>query len=373
MFHSNKTSKREKMAKKYLLLLIMIFFSCSLQQNTLPENVSQKRNSSKQEPQNANPYRALQSIRADPEPADTVRGSHYWTSNEYAHWVWKTRIENIGGALMGVGTDQLYLLAGWAQSQVIIPLDFDVEIINIHFVYGIAFERAQNTSEFRAMWAEENVPMMEEWIRTEYGEQADEIIFSFIRGRSSISHRLRRESEKYEELNIPTFLTDQEQYNYIRNLWINGQVFPVRGDLTADLAMTDSATALRISNVPLRILYLSNAEVYFDYLPTFRRNIIVQPFDQQSVVLRTRHTSRFTNPEGDIDYHYNIQPALSFAHWMLEHDVPNMWRMLRRNDPTEIVGLSHITEMPADDDDYDPPSVATLADGTMPTIRPFGL
>ena len=56
---------------------------------------------------------------------------------------------------------------------------------------------------------------------------------------------------------IPTFLTDQSHYDFIRNLWAQGRVFAIRGDLTADVTMLDLAYAIERSGLTLEALCIS--------------------------------------------------------------------------------------------------------------------
>ena len=53
----------------------------------------------------------LNHIVSDPPPPHLVRGTHYVISNEDRHDLWLKTIANKGGAYIGVGTDQNYVLA----------------------------------------------------------------------------------------------------------------------------------------------------------------------------------------------------------------------------------------------------------------------
>ena len=171
-------------------------------------------------------------------------------------------------------------------------------------------------------------------------------------------------ARSYEEREIPTFLTDQEQYDFIRNLWAEGRVFPIRGDLTADTTMVDIANTLERLGLDLGLLYPSNAEQYFDFTPEFRRNIIVQPFDENSLLIRTRPMQILGYPEDeegerDGDYHYNIQGAKNFAQWMEMSRIRNSARLLiRHHEETDTPGLSIIRRQPQASDT--PPRVAGM-------------
>ena len=100
---------------------------------------------------------AFDAISPDPPPEETTRGSHYWISNELSHWVMRDRISNVGGVYIGVGTEQNYLLAGWARSAFLVLLDFDQSISDLHHAYAAFFMAAETPEEFLAYWDEDRI------------------------------------------------------------------------------------------------------------------------------------------------------------------------------------------------------------------------
>lgn len=287
----------------------------------------------------------FKAIRSDPDPANLVRDAHYWISNENAHYVWYPHIQSRGGVLSGVGTDQVYLLAGWAKPVVIVPLDFDREITRLHFAYGAAFLAAATPEEFIALWGKSKNKEMAAAIAEHFPEDAKAIEKAYKSARSNVYSRLSRVAKKYNKLEIPTFLSTQEQYDYMRNMWKNQRVYPVCGDLTGDKAMLDMAKAIEKSGLKLEILYPSNAEHYFPYEAKYRRNIIAQPFDEKSLVLRTRQMS-FLGLAEDGDYHYNMQTGANFKHWLEKTRIADQYKMLRQRSKTETTGLSVMDKEP---------------------------
>jgi hypothetical protein len=151
---------------------------------------------------------------------------------------------------------------------------------------------------------------------------------------------------RYAGLGIPCFLTDAGQYAKVRTLWQEGRVIAIRGDLTATSAMLTAASAMRKLGVPLRTLYLSNAEKYFDYGPNFRANIIAQPFDEKSLILRTRHSPRMGAVEGDV-YHYNTQTGANFVAWMTDSTIQTSFALLKRRVEEKPPGKSRIDALPS--------------------------
>ena len=99
-------------------------------------------------------------------------------------------------------------------------------------------------------------------------------------GCREVNGRFTRVIKKYSKnsktsaaAGIPTFLTDETQYNRIRQLWLNHRVIPICGDLTGNKSMIDIAKALRDSGLKLTILYPSNAEHYFEEMDVHPRRV----------------------------------------------------------------------------------------------------
>ena len=95
---------------------------------------------------------------ADPKPDRITRDTHYLKSNEYHHDIYKDYIEDLGGIFMGVGTDQLYVMAGWCKPEILIPFDFDQYVVVIYCVYGIIVTKAKAPEDFIQLWQEDTQP-----------------------------------------------------------------------------------------------------------------------------------------------------------------------------------------------------------------------
>lgn len=302
---------------------------------------------------------ALEDVEFDPHPDSLTRDSHYWVSNEDHHHLFRDALDGHGGIFMGVGTDQNYMMAAWSEAPILLLMDFDEQIRNVHHLYELNFRRAETPSAFIDLWSSGSAEeQMYEALREEYGDggRYDDLKRAFDIARQTIHWRLRRTARTYDERGIPTFLTDQQKYDFIRNLWKKDRVFPIRGDLTGDTTMVDIATTLDELGLNMGAIYTSNAEQYFDFIPSYRRNIVVQPFDDDSLLLRTRPASAFGLADGG-DYHYNVQPGKNFAAWMEHSRIANSWRLLAHHrETTDTEGLSYIHKEPQPADP--PPELA---------------
>lgn len=290
----------------------------------------------------------LRDVEFDPHPEELTRDSHYWVSNEDHHDVFREPIEGHGGVYLGVGTDQNYLMAAWAESPILLLVDFDEEIRNIHHVYGVIFSRAEDPESFIEAWSSERADDVRAWLAEEYpdDERRAALERAFRVARATIYARLRRVAADYEERGVPAFVTDRDQYAFVRGLWRNGRVVPLRGDLTGDRTMVDIARALEDLDLRLGLLYTSNAEQYFEFSPAYRRNITHLPLAEDGYLLRTRPMRRL-GYAGEDDYHYNLQNLWNFAAWLEQSRLPGAGALLvRHREPTEAEGLSRIRAAP---------------------------
>ncbi len=288
-------------------------------------------------------------VRPDPIPDSLIHETHYWVSNENAHYVWRELIDDLGGVIAGVGTDQVYMMAAWAESEIIVPVDFDQEIVNIHFVYGAILQEAETPDAFLAFWRDDAEDEVRRLLLAFYEDPADATapMAAWRNGHRRIYRRLERVQERYNDLGIGSFMNDADQFAYVRDKWRQGLVFPVRGDLTANTTLRDIGIACESVGTPMRVLYLSNAEQYFEYTPDFRRNIIAQHFDERSLLLRTRPMISLGVPYPGGDYHYNYQAGLNFAQWLAESRVEDGRDLLiRHRHRTGTEGLSVVNDDP---------------------------
>ena len=86
----------------------------------------------------------------------------------------------------------------------------------------------------------------------------------------------------------------------------------VKADLLGDTTLPGIAVAHAELGVPMRVVYLSNAEAYFFYDDSFRASIAAMPADGRSFVLRTVNLPQFQGEDRSI-WHYQIQPLEHFA------------------------------------------------------------
>lgn len=271
---------------------------------------------------------ALAQITADPAPPELVRNTHYVVSNEDRLDLFRRATENRGGAYIGVGTDQNYLLAAWAKPQLLVLFDFDQVVVNVHHVYRAFFLTAKTPAELRSLWEPRNEAPALAAINAAYTDekQRADCVRAYRMSRHAVTARFNKILQVFSIHKVPWFLTDQAQYDTVAALFRADRVVMVRGDLTAGGAMSSIANALSASGIRVGLLYMSNAERYFTYTPSFRKSLLALPMDDKAIVLRTR--ARL-----DGVYEYISQDAAVFRAWLERSKITLASQMSRLREP----------------------------------------
>ena len=295
---------------------------------------------------------AFAALPEDPAPKEIVRGNHYWVSNEERPELFREDIEKMGGGgvYIGVGAEQNFVFAGWAKPDVMVLMDFDGAIPDVHRVYASVFRRAETKEAFVDALSLKNVTMLLSWVKEDYPSTAVRVrLFEVIKDSRAIL-RLHAERIKsgFVERGVPTFLTDDSQYARVRALYTGGRVFMVRGDLTAARTMRAIGDAAKRAGLPVHALYMSNAEQYFGYNGDFRKNILALPFDEKSLVLRTISWKNWGFAKDSNLYHYDIQGGLSLQSFVADPRTTSVRTVL--DAATRKDGVSHLFTPPATPD-----------------------
>jgi hypothetical protein len=292
---------------------------------------------------------AFASLPADPPPPELVRGLHYWVSNEDRLDLFHAEVKEKGGVYVGVGTDQNYLLAGWARSELLVLLDFDQAVVDLHRVYGVLFREAETPEAFLRLWRQESRPEVRRLLKESRLRPSERAaaLRAHATARWSVERRLLRVIEQMKQASLPCFLVDAAEYGHVRRLFLEDKVFLVRGDLTARRSLPALGQAVRQAGLTVKVLYLSNAEQYFPYGAQYRHNIRALPMEADTVVVRTSGQRGVPRVRGTY-YHYNTQAGPGFAAWLGDAKTRNVLAMLKHAPPAEVRGLSRLEQGPAE-------------------------
>lgn len=277
----------------------------------------------------------------DPKPRSLVRNTHYIVSNEDMHYVWKDHVRDRGGVYIGVGTDQNYLLAAWAKPELLVLLDFDQMVVDLHRVYGLIFLAAPTPEDFLDLWEERNVRRVEALIDSQETDAARKqgMLHAYRTSHYAVSRRLREVGKRYRPLGVPWFLTDAAQYRYLVMLFRTGRVKYVRGDLSLGGSLQSVATATKKSGGVVRTVYFSNAERYFPYTRGFTDSVLGLPTDDRSLILRTK--ARISGL-----YEYIVQDADNLRAWLQWGKLRQAFHMSKHREPDGKTGGYVLRKLP---------------------------
>jgi hypothetical protein len=270
---------------------------------------------------------ALGAIPDDPAPAALIQETHYFISNESFPERFRPAFDGVGGIFVGVGPEQNYLFASWAEPEILLLIDFDQMIVDLHRVYRELFLASADPQAFIARWA----PAERDATRALLGAAiADEgergrVLTAFDKARPAVYPRMQLIRMRYGNLGVRTFLSDPDSYRYLRAMHQEGRVRALRGDLTARATLRGVAEFARALRLPVRGIYLSNVEFYFDYASGLGENLASLPVDGRSRVARTvpfKHRGS--------DYRYVVQSALDMQEWLKRGEVANLRELLLR-------------------------------------------
>jgi len=280
----------------------------------------------------------------DPLPARrNLSATHYVVSNENRLDLFFPYIENLGGAYIGVGTDQNLLLAAKARSQAIYLMDFDPLVVELNQIHAYFLTQSADFASFQRLWTSPDTEtLVKENLTAAHA-------LSFRRWRSTILGRFRDVQNSGRRFSWKAFHNEPADYEHLHKLAKEKKIIALAGDLRGQKSLRAIGRRIKEDKQSLGILYLSNAEDYFrSYAPGLVESVSELPGSESSVVLRTTSTVRFLNkPAGEkfprIPFHYNVQSLSSFQAWLKKPT--RLATMLRKAKPVKQ-GLSLLTAGP---------------------------
>lgn len=264
--------------------------------------------------------------------APSLEGKHYVAGNEKTLRVYREHLEGLRGGYMGVGTDQGYVFVGWMDADFAWFVDYDPVVKSVHDVYFAFFEAAKTPDEFMRLWSPEGKADALLILETQYQDSRYKRARGvFTKWRGWIARRLVAQRKDHESAGVASVLWDQAQYDRVRTMVLERRIRPMTGNLLDDKALPALAKSATDAGIPVRVLYLSNAEEYWQrYTKEFRANVAALPFDDKSVIVRTLLTW-----SDNMDYRYNLQPARNYVAWLEQPWLRRVYQMIPREKPAE--------------------------------------
>ena len=244
---------------------------------------------------------------------------HFTVSNEYRHDLWFPYLRGLGGAYVGVASDQNYTLMAVARSEVGYLLDLDRQVVRLHRVYMALIAASPDPDAFLARFDERagraTAALLEAGLSDMSVRDRTAAIEFVADNRAALRAYLTAVKATRRGERGVTWLADPELYAYMRRMVAGGRLRPINGNLAGETAMATIAASAAQLGLAVKLLYLSNAEEYLFYTPEFAANVRALPGAPDSVVLRTIH-DRFSGWEscgdGDRRWNYQVQPLADF-------------------------------------------------------------
>ena len=253
-------------------------------------------------------------VAGEPLPRRRFDDRHFALSNESDHALWLPYVAGLGGGYLGVGADQNYTLFAAARSEFAWLIDYDAVVTQAHRIYRALIVESVSPDEFLLRWEPFDEPATRELLEAAFAGDPDraELLDLFAALRPAAGRYFERVAARRAPDGGPgSWLADPAWYRRVRAMFAADRVRVVLGDLLGAGAMPAIAAAQGALGVPMRVVYLSNAEEYFAYSEAFRRSVGAMPFDERSVVLRT--VARRVPGGTRRAWHYQVEPARGFV------------------------------------------------------------
>lgn len=266
----------------------------------------------------------------------------YIMANEGRTHVWGPFVTNVGGGYVGVASDQNYSLIAAAGSEYAWLLDYDPRVVAHHRRLRAFILKSDTPEAFIARFAPENVKGSVAVLEEVYAGEAD------LERLKSGFKATRDELWPYYEAQRSAppkggegrgWLADGAAYAYVRELYAQGRIVPVKGDLMGTRTLTSIAAAARALDVPIRVVYLSNAPSAWggELTAAFKANLRGLPFDERSLVLQTTNSKGFKRASY---WHYNIADGRHVQRLLGRAGVDSVQKLLDGRIPSPDVDVS---------------------------------
>ena len=280
-----------------------------------------------------------------PDPNETLFQTHYVTSNERHHIASLAQVHETGGVFIGIGTDQNFILIPALRPTHIVMMDFDQWVVDMHGIYQHLFRTRPTPEAFLEFFGPERLNAKRTELREAPADptrgKAMERVYARYRGQ--LHARLEAVRGRLVAQKSKGYLNDQATYDELRRFVFAGRYVALRGDLTGERTMSALAERLRALGLEVGAVALSNAEEYFDFGPSYKRNMRALPFGDNALVFRTDRV------EGK-RYEYFVQSASAFVEWLEAPKTKRIAQLLKERIETShpriftLPGLSRCTE-----------------------------
>jgi hypothetical protein len=243
----------------------------------------------------------LQTFHAGVEDEPVPVEIHYVQSNETRHDLYFPHIEALGGAYIGVGSDQNYTMMAAARSEYAFLMDIDYRVVDLHQMYDVFVGQAETPQALVDLWSEaqaqESEALLEQALSELNEPRRRRIIHGFRSGRETVYRHLLRVVARTVYDEPASWLSDPELYAHVRAMVQTDRIRIMSGNLAGADSIQTAGQAARALGTNVEVLYMSNAEEYFKYSKQFVANIDALPIGDASMVLRTIYSKEWEHAD----------------------------------------------------------------------------
>lgn len=251
---------------------------------------------------------------AGEEEARINTPEHYVKTNERRHDVWFPYIADKRGIYVGVAADQNYTLMAVAKAEFAFLIDLDWRVTELHRCYEVLIEASETPQQLHERFAEKNVESSVQLLEAGLADLEPELrrqaIISWKAARETVYLHLENVIARDQDGQNTSWLSNPDYYAHVRKLYQSDRIRMLVGDLTGPKTVQTVAAAAKGLGLPVKLLYLSNAEEYYDYTTQYRSNIGALPIADDSVVLRTIYSKKWVH--ADALWNYQVQPLADY-------------------------------------------------------------
>ncbi|KIG12576.1 putative lipoprotein [Enhygromyxa salina] len=265
---------------------------------------------------------------------------HYVKTNERRHDVWFPYLENKRGIYVGVAADQNYTLIGVAKSEFVFLMDLDWRVTELHRVYEVLIEASEDPKtlldRFDSDNEEASVALIQEALAGQLSEdELRKCVNSWRGARETVFRHLENVIVRDRDGENTSWLSNPDYYAHIRKLYLSDRVRMLVGDLTGPTTLATIGEAAKGLGLPVKVLYLSNAEEYYDYTSQYQANIRGLQGADDSIVLRTIYSKDWVH--ADALWNYQVQPLADYQARVGEPNNARRNRMLNGADKDKLI------------------------------------
>ena len=114
------------------------------------------------------------------------------------------------------------------------------------------------------------------------------------------------------------WLSSLDSYRYIRQMYMHERILIVSGDMLKGKTMRSIARSAKKMQIPIRVYYPSNVEMFWEFNKVYRENIMDLPFDDKTIIISTVANSWHRKGYTGGYWHYLVRGGVYFQRRLLD-------------------------------------------------------